>query len=186
MSVGALLGAIHVFRVVSTSEQVAVGESLSQFLSAHPRVRLVVLDSVAFHFRHGFDDYSQRTRLLLAHGLTLLRCAVQHRIAAVVVNQVTTKVTNGEENGSTFVAPALGASWAHVPQTRLVLSRPSTATTPERVLIVDKSAGLPRQETSYCICSAGFRSACVARKRAADGNHVPVSENNPPLNIRGV
>jgi RAD51-like protein 2 len=85
-----LLEGVHVARAHSHREQLALGVALPELLRARGgRVRLVVLDSVAFHFRHGFGaDYGARTRALLAHGLALLRASVEHDCAVVVVNQV--------------------------------------------------------------------------------------------------
>lgn len=43
--------------------------------------KVVVLDTVAFHFRHGFEDYSQRTRALDALAGHLHRLATEFHIA---------------------------------------------------------------------------------------------------------
>jgi hypothetical protein len=61
-------------------------------LSAHPRpatksgfgaqVRLVVLDSVAFHFRSDWDDMAARTRTLALLAQALMRLAEAHDAAA--------------------------------------------------------------------------------------------------------
>ncbi|KAJ0409703.1 hypothetical protein ATCC90586_007492 [Pythium insidiosum] len=72
------------------------------------KVRLIVIDSVAFHFRHGFEDYAQRARALDTTALLLQRLAAQHDIAIVIVNQVTSRTTFFSRTGLTDV-PALGA-----------------------------------------------------------------------------
>ena len=52
------------------------------------QVRLLVLDSVAFHFRHGFTDMALRSRTLSAMAQQLNVLAQQHHLAVVVTNQV--------------------------------------------------------------------------------------------------
>lgn len=44
-------------------------------------MRLVVLDSVAFHFRGGFEDMAARTRALAQLAQTLMRLAEAHDAA---------------------------------------------------------------------------------------------------------
>lgn len=92
LTVEQLLRGVHVFRVHSYAEQLATVEYLATFLAAHPAVRLVVVDSVALHFRHGFSDMAQRTRLLARMAQTLHRVADDTASAVVLVNQMTTRV----------------------------------------------------------------------------------------------
>lgn len=163
-------------------EQVALARSLPAFLQTAPRVRLIVIDSVAFHFRHGFDDYAARTRTLLAHALQLLRVAVQYELAVVLINQVTTKVAHGgsggggggggsgmggagaEPEGASVIAPALGETWAHVSNTRIVLSKGLVCGELERSALVDKSATTPRTSVPFLVSAEGVRSV---RRRPA-------------------
>ena len=46
------------------------------------QVRLVVLDSVAFHFRADFEDMAARTRVLAQLAQALMRLAEAHDAAA--------------------------------------------------------------------------------------------------------
>jgi hypothetical protein len=59
-----------------------------------PTVRLVVVDSVAFHFRHGVSatDFSARSRHLATMGQKLNELAHKAAVAVVLLNQMTTKV----------------------------------------------------------------------------------------------
>lgn len=45
------------------------------------QIKLLVLDTVAFHFRHGFEDFAQRTRALDALATVLQRIATEFSIA---------------------------------------------------------------------------------------------------------
>jgi hypothetical protein len=46
-----------------------------------PQVQLVVIDSITFHFRHDFDDYMARTRVLTSMAQTLMSLADEFRLA---------------------------------------------------------------------------------------------------------
>ena len=48
-----VLNGIHIFRAHDQTELLAIINHLSTFLSQRPRVKLVVIDSIAFHFRQG-------------------------------------------------------------------------------------------------------------------------------------
>ena len=126
-----MLNKIFVYRVYDCTEQLAVNHTLPSFLQAHPDVRVVVIDSVAFHFRHDYEELAQRTRLLTAYSQALTAMAQRFAVAVVLMNQVTTKFegngavegqvdeTRGGD-GSTLV-PALGNSWAHACSARCML-----------------------------------------------------------------
>lgn len=102
-----ILAGIHYFRVQNAAEQQAVIECLPAFVAAHPRIKLVVLDSVAFHFRQDFEDMFLRTRLLGQMSSVLMKLADAHGLAVVTMNQVTTKI--GGPGGASRMVPALGA-----------------------------------------------------------------------------
>jgi len=50
------------------------------------QVKLVIVDSIAFHFRQDFDDYLLRSRLLAALAQTFNRLIAKHNLA---VSQMT-------------------------------------------------------------------------------------------------
>ena len=54
---------------------------LEGLLKENGRVRVIVVDSVAFHFRRDFADMILRTRLLNGMAQTLLRLASEHELA---------------------------------------------------------------------------------------------------------
>ena len=58
-----VLERIHLFRCHEVTELLAVLEMLPQYAEQHG-VRLVVIDSVAFHFRQDFRDMALRTTIL--------------------------------------------------------------------------------------------------------------------------
>ena len=47
------------------------------------QVRLVLIDSIAFHLRHSFDDMSLRTRIVTNLAQNLVKIARQHHAAVM-------------------------------------------------------------------------------------------------------
>lgn len=46
-----------------------------------PQVKLIVIDSVTFHFRQDFKDMAQRTRVLTQMAQDLMRVCEQRQLA---------------------------------------------------------------------------------------------------------
>ena len=64
---------------------------LSAFLKLHTKIRLIVIDSIAFHFRQDLNDTTARSRMLSSVAQTLNLLAFDHNLGVVVVNHVTTR-----------------------------------------------------------------------------------------------
>eukprot|EP00943_MAST-04B_sp_MAST-4B-sp1_P008883 g8883.t1 len=129
LTIESVLSNIHVFRVHDYAEQLAVVKVLPSFLQNNPNITLVVMDSVAFHFRHGFDDMAKRSRILSQMSQDLNKMATDYELSIVVINQVTTKFSfghsstnnNNENNSGAILIPALGESWSHAATNRVEL-----------------------------------------------------------------
>uniref|UniRef100_A0A8C1GRM9 RAD51 paralog C n=1 Tax=Cyprinus carpio TaxID=7962 RepID=A0A8C1GRM9_CYPCA len=106
LTVEKILSNLFLVRCHDYVELLAEVYLLPYFLSEHPEVRLVVIDSIAFPFRHDFEDLSQRT-------------TTQHSLAVVLTNQMTTRISNCPSK----LVPALGESWGHTATQRLILHR---------------------------------------------------------------
>ncbi|CBJ28124.1 rad51 homolog C [Ectocarpus siliculosus] len=158
----AFLGGIHVWRLHDHAEQLAAVRTLPEFLVAHPEVKLVVMDSVAFHFRHAFQDMSVRTRMLSRMAQQLNEVAQAHSLAVVLVNQMTTKVMTGHRGESSLV-PALGESWAHAATNRLLLLWKGQ----ERFAELLKSPRLRRKTVPFSVVGVGIRDTQSSRAAAA-------------------
>ncbi|KAK4315078.1 hypothetical protein Pmani_013672 [Petrolisthes manimaculis] len=117
-TVESILKGIHYFRCHNYIEVLAVIRHLPTLLQSHPNIRLVVIDSVAFHFRHDFSDNVARTGLLCQMTHSLIQLAGSHNLAVIVTNQMTTKIEN---SGSSQLVAALGETWGHCPTLRLSL-----------------------------------------------------------------
>lgn len=132
-----ILDGIHVYRVHDEAAQTAVIHSLPAFLKereeAGTPVRVVVIDSIAFHYRCAalHSDFKSRTRQLAWVAAYLSDLSANYDLAVVAVNQMTTKVGAGvgfsggadpSEKLDSRLVPALGESWAHSTTTRLLLT----------------------------------------------------------------
>jgi hypothetical protein len=107
MSRDRFLEGIQIFRVHDQTETIATINNLAGFLRLHTKVKLIVIDSIAFHFRHDVENTAMRSRVLASIAQTLNQLAYEHHVAVVVVNHVTTRFTrnsstsgNGNGNGS--------------------------------------------------------------------------------------
>ena len=91
-----ILCGIHVFRCHDVAEMLAVVKGLRNFAAGRSsRIRLVVIDSIAFHFRHEQLSFTRRLQMLGSVSQGLLEFARIERAAAVLINQV--RVTGYEE-----------------------------------------------------------------------------------------
>ncbi|KAB1265396.1 DNA repair protein RAD51-like protein 3 [Camelus dromedarius] len=98
-----ILSHIYYFRCHDYTELLAQVYLLPDFLSEHPKVRLVIVDGIAFPFRHDLDDLSLRTRLLNGLAQQLISLANNHRLAVILTNQMTTKI----DRNQALLVPAL-------------------------------------------------------------------------------
>lgn len=127
----AVLRGMHICRAYDAAELYATVKQLGVFLKARPRVSALVLDSIAFHFRHEFaDNIPQRTRVLTDIAATLRHYGAEHGLVVVVVNHMTTRFDRAAgDNGQGWLAPALGDTWAHQPSAQVRLERAQPGST---------------------------------------------------------
>ena len=132
-------------------ELLAQVQLLPDFLVRNPKVRLLVIDSLAFPFRRHFEDLSVRTRLLSGLAQQLIRMASQHRVAVVWTNQMTSQLRGGQWE----LVPALGESWGHSATMRLLLHWSGS----QRLASVFKSPSQSESSVAYSVTRQGFRDA---------------------------
>jgi RAD51-like protein 2 len=142
-----VLSNIQIFRAHSLVELLACINQLEHRLE---NVKLIVIDSIAFHFR-SITNYQERTRILNTIAQTLRRIATIHQIAIVIVNQMTTKISDSRVVGSVMV-PALGESWGHACTHRMILLWKGG----ERVAWLCKSSTLEEGFGTFDITSSGI------------------------------
>lgn len=115
-----ILSKIYVFRCHDYMQLIALSHVLPDFLLEHSKVKLIVVDSIAFQFRHDFDDLALRTRLLNGLAQSFIKMACENQLAVVLMNQMTTRVKTSQL-GQSHLIPALGESWGHASTIRIVL-----------------------------------------------------------------
>ncbi|KAL7158523.1 hypothetical protein ABFS83_02G149400 [Erythranthe nasuta] len=153
----AFLENIFYFRVCTYTEQIAVINYLEKFVSEHKDIKVVVIDSITFHFRQDFEDMALRTRLLSGMALKLMKLAKKFNLAVVLLNQVTTKYNQG----SFQLTLALGDSWAHASTNRIILYWNGN----ERYAYIDKSPSLRSASAPYAVTGRGIRNSASNSKR---------------------
>jgi len=147
-----ILSRIHLFRARDNVEQLAIVDALPSFLDAHPSVRIIIVDSVTFHFRQDFADMAARTRQLAQMAQSFMALAGERKLAVVLMNQVTTKIAAGGQG--TRLVPALGDSWAHAATSRVILYWQNSV----RHAFIYKSPTQPAAAAEYGITTDGVRS----------------------------
>nr|XP_036859946.1 DNA repair protein RAD51 homolog 3 [Manis javanica] len=145
------LSNIYYFRCRDYIELPAQVYLLPDFLSEHSKVRLVVVDSIAFPFHHDLDDLSLRTRLLNGFAQQMISLANNHRLAVVLTNQMTTKI----DRNKALLVPALGESWGHAATIRLIFHWDQK----QRLATLYKSPSQKESTILFQITPQGFKDA---------------------------
>ncbi|XP_021804951.1 DNA repair protein RAD51 homolog 3 isoform X2 [Prunus avium] len=152
-----ILKNIFYFRICSYTEQIALINHLDKFILEHNDVKIVIIDSVTFHFRQDFEDLALRTRLLGGMALKLMNLANKYNLAVVIFNQVTTK----HKEGSFQLSLALGDSWSHCCTNRVILYWNGD----ERNAHIDKSPSLKSASAPFSVTRKGIRNTASNHKR---------------------
>eukprot|EP00954_Amorphochlora_amoebiformis_P001077 83143-Amorphochlora_amoeboformis.AAC.2 len=125
-------------------------------ISSDEKVKLIILDSIAFHFRHGFEDnYMERNRTLTSIAQTLTKLAQSLQIAVIIMNHVTARMS---ASGSGSLTPALGPTWAHSCTNRVMLEYRDG----RRWARILKSSSCEAKTIEYEIGSDGVRNLSPA------------------------
>lgn len=149
-----ILSHIYYFRCHDYTELLAQVYLLPDFLSEHSKVRLVIVDGIAFPFRHDLDDLPLRTRLLNGLAQQMISLANNHRLAVILTNQMTTKIDRNQAS----LVPALGESWGHAATIRLIFHWNQK----QRLATLYKSPSQKESTVLFQITPQGFRDAVVA------------------------
>uniref|UniRef100_A0A2K6GB27 DNA repair protein RAD51 homolog 3 n=1 Tax=Propithecus coquereli TaxID=379532 RepID=A0A2K6GB27_PROCO len=136
--------------VLNSQAQVILLPSFPEVL----RVRLVIVDGIAFPFRHDLDDLSLRTRLLNGLAQQMISLANNYKLAVILTNQMTTKI----DKNQALLVPALGESWGHAATIRLIFHWDRK----QRLATLYKSPSQKESTVLFQITPQGFRDAAVA------------------------
>ncbi|XP_072502961.1 DNA repair protein RAD51 homolog 3 isoform X2 [Notamacropus eugenii] len=152
-SLESILSHIYYFRCHHYTELLAQVHLLPDFLLEHSKVQLIIVDGIAFPFRHDFDDLSLRTRLLNGLAQQLISMANNHKLAVIWTNQMTTKI----DKSQSLLVPALGESWGHAATIRLILHWDQK----QRLATLHKSPSQKEATVLFDITAQGFRDVAV-------------------------
>jgi RAD51-like protein 2 len=183
-----ILESIQVFRVHDETSQTATLRNLINYLPPNNSsrsssnntdllpVKLIVLDSIAFHYRaitptdHKY--YLQRTKALVSLAAFLSDLARTHHLAVVCINQMTTKLSNAK----TLLVPALGESWAHAVTTRLLLSQQQQQQQSNFTCQMVKSPHKPAGIAQFQVLPQGIRGL------SSTNNNNPTNHSSSNIN----
>ncbi|KAG7309300.1 hypothetical protein JYU34_005242 [Plutella xylostella] len=139
---------LHYVGAFGVVEFGALMHMLPTYLRDRPKIRLVVIDSIAFPFKEGVSA-RERSGLLFRQMSELQRCAVERQIAVVLTNEMSTRL--GLSGGS--IVGSMGDAWSHRGTVRLLLS--STERGRAAVLVKSNVAGAG--VASFQITKEGIR-----------------------------
>ncbi|KAF9288811.1 DNA repair protein rad51c [Mortierella alpina] len=155
-----LMQGVQYCRVHSPVELIAMIRILHDIVRAHPKTKLIVVDSIAFLFRSNFSDMQMRTKLVATLGRQLASMAREFDIAVVVMNHMTTKIESSQAQKSVRngdhppdqVHPALGETWAAVCTHRIRLLSHATG----RSARLFKSPSIQERSVPFQIVDEGI------------------------------
>lgn len=146
---------IFVSRAYNADHQIQIVQKADRLIESN-NIRLVIVDSMASHFRAEFpgkDNLPRRQQMLMAHAETLQRLAESYELAIMTTNQI---LSNPDSifSGTSSLEPALGFAWGHRPTHRILL-RKSRGTI--RIARVFDSPELAEREAVFHITPQGIR-----------------------------
>jgi len=117
------------YRQINTLEEIncALDDLVTRMLP-NSNVKLLVIDSIAFHFRYSILEGKSDTKALLQGIVQKLNIlAFTYDMAVIVTNQMTTRMNQSTGGTGDFkfngdLIPALGESWTHSCSTSLELN----------------------------------------------------------------
>lgn len=174
-----MAGRVHVFRELTCQDVLNRLDRLEEDIIS-TKAGLVILDSVASVVRKEFDttlpgNLATRANLLSEEASTLKYLAHQFNIPVVLTNQITTHFGHGGsdtpgEEGSGLVTAALGNTWSHTVNTRLIVQYVDAR---QRQIVIAKSPVAPYAVLNYTIQKEGI---CLVE----GGNQEPMGEARDP------
>ncbi len=149
---------VRVVRALDLAELIAVLHVLPGMLHAAPGVRVVLIDSLAAHFRHDMTSVP-RDRLMVLTELadTLSTIAYRFGVSIIITNHTTTRYTESAGQRAAYLAPALGDGIVAVPAATVMMTRDNTST--ERSLKVLSRFAIDRRPVAVTIKEEGIRDA---------------------------
>ena len=148
-----ILKNIFVARSFNADHQIQIVNEADNLLKTE-NVRLIIIDSIASHFRseyHGKEQLIERQQKIMALAEKLQKYADSYDLAIITTNQVLASVDN--YLAGKVAEPALGYAWGHRPQTRIWLRKLKGNS---RVARIIDSPELPEKEATFYITDEGI------------------------------
>ncbi len=148
-----ILKNIFVARSYNADHQIQIINEADNLLKKE-NVRLIIIDSMAAHFRseyHGKEQLIERQQKIMAHAEKLQKFADSYDIAILTTNQVLASMDS--YLSGKVAEPALGFAWGHRPQTRIWLRKFTGNSSVARII---DSPELPEKEASFYITDEGI------------------------------
>ncbi|XP_030069730.1 DNA repair protein RAD51 homolog 2 [Microcaecilia unicolor] len=192
---------IHLYRELTCEDVLKRIESLEEEIISK-KVKLVIVDSVASVVRKEFDtqlqgNLTKRSNLLAREASLLKYFAEEFSIPVILTNQITTRLSRGHapqvdlvspaddlslsEGVSGYVTAALGNTWSHSVNTRLILQYRGAH---GRQIIVAKSPLAPFSVFSYTIQNSGL--VLQGEKDYTEFNSEGTDPGLQPIRVRTV
>ena len=153
-----LMKNIYVARSFNADHQIQIVNEADNLLKTE-NVRLVIIDSIASHFRseyHGKEQLIERQQKIMAHAEKLQRYADSYDLAIITTNQVLASMDSFLSGKA--AEPALGYAWGHRPQTRIWLRK---AKGNARIARIIDSPELPEKEATFYISDEGISDSLL-------------------------
>jgi RecA/RadA recombinase len=149
------LSRVHLLRVSTSSELSSAVSGLDTSVMDLD-ANIVIIDSIAALARRDFDSSAVRERqsLLSEIATSLKRTAEVFKVAVVATNQVAGCFADGESYLGGSARPALGNTWAHCVNTRLLLEH-FGGDDVARIVTIAKSPNAPSVGVAFAIGGSG-------------------------------
>ncbi|CAF0862394.1 unnamed protein product [Brachionus calyciflorus] len=175
-----ILSNIFYYRCVDHVQLLACFNNIKILMEKHPQIKLVVIDSLAYPFR--FVDFKDSNSMTMKTNILNNIMSIsyelinKYNIAILVTNQMTTRITRDVMSNlsSSNLVPALGETWAHSANLRILLSWKNS----KRQASVCKSSYLPDTSIFYKITERGFEDEFLEN----DSNDTIKNNTNAFLN----
>ncbi|XP_066550537.1 DNA repair protein RAD51 homolog 2 isoform X2 [Amia ocellicauda] len=192
---------VHLFRELTCQSVLKRLESLEEDIISR-KVGLVVVDSIASVVRKEFDtslpgNLTERGNLLTQEAATLKYLAEAFCIPVILTNQITTHLSTkatapsrsewkvpeeslqSAEGDSGYVTAALGNTWSHSVNTRLIVQYLDSQ---RRQIIVAKSPVAPFSVFNYTVQKDGLR--LEGDENQASSTHQGTDPGLQPIRVR--
>lgn len=152
LSEESVLSKIHVLKCKNLSNLEKVVLGIEDFVRRNRKIRLIVIDSIAYPFYTKEEGFFGRTQAAISMGQVLHYLAGRYDLAVVVTNNMTTRF---DPIGRDYLVPFMGDMWSHVPNQRIHFQFKDGT----RKAKIVKSSSVPEAEVEFKVTGVGIRDS---------------------------